>query len=112
MRTSIQEENRELVRTNYSSRSRPPVHAERETDALGRGGRVHLSINDWPRILVTVALLGRGNFGRSAGFAHAPSLGRPYLFRSGMEHVRHVGAADETHLLGISLVESGPQFHH
>src|SRR5947207_14879250 len=96
MRTSIQEKNRELVRTNYSSRSRPPVHAERETDALGRGGRVHLSINDWPSILVTMALLGRGNFGLCAGFGHAPSLGRAYLFRSGMEAFCHVGAGAGT----------------
>src|SRR5207302_8566143 len=83
-KTSIQEENREHIRTDYSSRARPPVHAEGKIDALGSGRCVPLSAGHRPRILVAVALLGRCDFGRSSCLSHAPSLGRPYFFRGGL----------------------------
>src|SRR5713226_869424 len=101
MRTPIQEEkNREFIRTEHSSRACPPLHIEGASDALGRGGGVHLSAADRAGVLVAVVVLGGGDSRRSAGFANAASLGRADFFRGGLEYVRDVGTADEAHGCG------------
>src|SRR5260370_11155968 len=101
MRTSTREEqSREPSRANHSSRTRPPLQPARALDALGRRGRLHLSAHDRPRLLVSVALLGRGDSRRGAGFADAASLGRAHLLRGSLEYVRDVGSADEADRCG------------
>src|SRR5947207_51901 len=113
MRTSIREErNRESIRTDHSSRACPPVHAEGKIDALGGRGGVHLPADDRAGVLVAVAVLGGGDFGRGAAIANAASVGRADFFRGGVEYVRDVGAANEAHGRGQEVVESGPLLQH
>src|SRR5260370_19977936 len=96
MKTHIGEEkNREYIRTGHSSRACPPLYAEREIDALGGGGGVHLSAADRSGVLVAVALLGGGASRRGARIANAASVGRPHLLRGGVADVRDVGGANE-----------------
>src|SRR5258708_251051 len=113
MRTSIREEkNRESIRTGYSSRACPPVHAEREIDALGGGGGVHLSAADRPGVLVAMVVLGGGASGRGARLENAASVGRAHLLRGGVADVRDVVAADAQHRCGQKVVESSHLLQH
>src|SRR6202521_897568 len=113
MRTSIREEQkRESIRTDHSSRACPAVHAEREIDALGGRGCVHLFSDDRAGVLVAVVILGGGDSGRGAGIENAASVGRADFFRRGMEYVCDVGAADAPYRRGQSVVESGPLLQH
>src|SRR5260370_11917133 len=113
MKTPIREEkNREYIRTGHSSRARPRLHAERESDALGGRWGVHLSAADRPGVLVAVALLGGGASRRGAGIANAASVGRPHLLRGGVADVRDVVAADAQHRRGQKRVESSHLLQH
>src|SRR5205809_5838343 len=98
MRTSIREErNRESIRTDHSSRACPPVHAEGKIDALGGRGGVHLPADDRAGVLVAVAVLGGGDFGRGPGIANAASVDRADFFRGRVEYERDEGAENEAH---------------
>src|SRR5260370_171710 len=105
MKTSIREEkNREYIRTDYSSRACPPVHPEREIDALGGRWSVHLSAADRPGVLVAVVVLGGGASRRGAGIANAASVGRAHLLHGGVADVRDVVSADSPPRRGPACV--------
>src|SRR5258708_31715376 len=113
MKTPIREEkNREYIRTGHSSRACPPLHAEREIDALGGRWGVHLSAADRPGVLVAVVVLGSGASRRGAGIANAASVGRPHLLRGGVADVRDVVAPDAQHRCGQKGVESRHPLKH
>src|SRR6266699_755977 len=112
-RTSIpEEESRESNGTDPTSRSRPPLHAARTADPLGGGGFVHLFAADGTGLLVAVALLDYGDFGRSAGFENAASLGGTHFLRIVVVHVRDVGISDAPNRRRQSVVESGALLQH
>src|SRR5258708_18213430 len=101
MKTPIREEkNREYIRTGHSSRACPPLHAEREIDALGGRWGVHLSAADRPGVLVAVVVLGSGASRRGAGIANAASVGRPHRSE---EHTSELQSPD--HLVCRLLLE-------
>src|SRR5260370_40680534 len=98
MKTPIREEkNREYIRTGHSSRACPPLHAEREIDALGGRWGVHLSAADRPGVLVAVVVLGSGASRRGARLENAASVGRAHLLRGGVTDPRDGGAPNATH---------------
>src|SRR5260370_7913662 len=113
MKTHIGEEkNREYIRTGHSSRACPPLYAEREIDALGGGGGVHLSAADRSGVLVAVALLGGGASRRGARIANAASVGRPHLLRGAVPHVRDVAAANQADGRTTTAHATRPPSHH
>src|SRR5258708_37040543 len=107
MKTSVREEkNREYIRTGHSSRACPPLHAEREIDALGGRWGVHLSAADRPGGLVRGFFLGAGPSG-------APPAGTPAQKNTAAQDRRQVATTDmygpQAHPLVSVSLERAPE---
>src|SRR5438132_13954324 len=91
-------------RPNPSSRTCIALSILGAPESLDRCVLLYLFVVDWSCVLVTVAFLDRRIAGRRADFANTPSMGGlVFLLRSGT-YVRLLGAADEEHRSGQTVV--------